>query len=45
MGDESDNDDKKKALNYLENAAKYKESFVRRTMDNFGERINKNDLC
>ena len=45
MGDESDNEEKKKALNYLESAAMYKEAFIKKMMDNFSDKITKNDLC
>jgi hypothetical protein len=45
MGDETDSEQKKIAISYLENALKYRESFIQRTMDNFSEKITKSELC
>lgn len=45
MGDEADTEERKAALNYLETAQKYRESFIEKTMNNFGDKITKQELC
>ena len=44
MGDESDSERRKNALSYLETSHMYREAFVKKTMDNFSEKITKTEL-
>ena len=45
LGDKSDSEKRKNALSYLETGDKYREAFIKKTMDNFSEKITKTELC
>jgi len=44
MADESDTEEKKKAVDYIENAIKQKNEFIQKTMSLFSERVKKEEL-
>lgn len=45
MSDENDTEEKKKAIDYIENAIKEKDDFVKKIVSGFTERVTKEQLC
>lgn len=45
MSDENDTTEKKKAIDYLDNALKHKDDFLKKTMAGFNENVTKEELC
>lgn len=45
MSDENDTSEKKKAIDYLDNALKHKDDFLKKTMSGFNDNVTKEELC
>jgi hypothetical protein len=44
LGDEHDDEEHKRSLDYLENGLKHRDSFVKKVVDGMGERVTKQEL-
>ena len=45
MSDENDTSEKKKAIDYIDNALRAKDEFVKKTLSGFSENVTKEELC
>lgn len=45
MSDENDGEEKKKAIDYIENAIKERDDFVKKTVSGLTERVTREQLC